>query len=63
MMEKLEMKTARVSQENIEKIRALFPNAVTEVKKDGRVELAVDFDVLNRNFRTRLSRQGRNAIR
>lgn len=50
MMEKLEMKTASVSQENIEKIRALFPNAVTEVKKDGRVELAVDFDVLKQEL-------------
>lgn len=50
MMEKLEMKTARVSLENIEKIRALFPNAVTEVKKDGRVELAVDFDVLKQEL-------------
>lgn len=50
MVEKLEMKTARVSQENIEKIRALFPNAVTEVKKDGRVELAVDFDVLKQEL-------------
>lgn len=50
MVEKLEMKTASVSQENIEKIRALFPNAVTEVKKDGRVELAVDFDVLKQEL-------------
>lgn len=50
MVEKLEMKTARMSQENIEKIRALFPNAVTEVKKDGRVELAVDFDVLKQEL-------------
>ena len=49
-MDKLSMKTARVSQENIEKIRALFPNAVTEVKKDGRVELAVDFDVLKQEL-------------
>lgn len=50
MVEKLEMKTARVSQENIEKIRALFPNAVTEVKRDGKVELAVDFDVLKQEL-------------
>lgn len=50
MVEKLEMKTASVSQENIEKIRALFPNAVTEVKKDGKVELAVDFDVLKQEL-------------
>ncbi len=50
MVEKLEMKTARVAQENIEKIRALFPNAVTEVKKDGKIELAVDFDVLKQEL-------------
>lgn len=50
MVEKLEMKTARVAQENIEKIRALFPNAVTEVKRDGKVELAVDFDVLKQEL-------------
>lgn len=50
MVEKLEMKTARMSQENIEKIRALFPNAVTEVKKDGKIELAVDFDVLKQEL-------------
>ena len=49
-MDKLAMKTARMSQENIEKIRALFPNAVTEVKKDGRVELAVDFDMLKQEL-------------
>lgn len=28
----------------------MFPNAVTEVKKDGRVELAVDFDVLKQEL-------------
>ena len=31
-MDKLEMKTAGLSQENIQKIRELFPNAVTEAK-------------------------------
>lgn len=49
-MDKLEMKTARISQENIEKIRGLFPNAVTEIRKDGKVELAVDFDVLKQEL-------------
>lgn len=49
-MDKLEMKTARISQENIEKIRGLFPNAVTEIIKDGKVELAVDFDVLKQEL-------------
>lgn len=49
-MDKLEMMTKSLSQENIEKIRALFPNAVTEIIKDGKVELAVDFDVLKQEL-------------
>lgn len=57
-MGKLEMKTARISQENIEKIRGLFPNAVTEVIKDGKVELAVDFDVLKQELSDSLIEAG-----
>lgn len=57
-MDKLEMKTARISQENIEKIRGLFPNAVTEVIKDGKVELAVDFDVLKQELSDSLIEAG-----
>ena len=57
-MDKLEMKTARISQENIEKIRGLFPNAVTEVIKDGKVELAVDFDVLKQELSDSLIESG-----
>lgn len=57
-MDRLEMKTARISQENIEKIRALFPNAVTEIKKDGKVELAVDFDVLKQELSDSLIESG-----
>ena len=49
-MDKLEMKTAGLSQESIQKIRELFPNAVTEVKKDGKIQLAVDFDVLRQDL-------------
>lgn len=37
-------------QGNIEKIRALFPNAVTEVLRDGKPELKVDFDVLKQEL-------------
>ena len=37
-------------QENIEKIKALFPNAVTEVLRDGKPLLAVDFDVLKQEM-------------
>lgn len=57
-MDKLEMKTARISQENIEKIRGLFPNAVTEIIKDGKVELAVDFDVLKQELSDSLIEMG-----
>ena len=37
-------------QENIGKIRELFPNAVTEVLRDGKPTLAVDFDVLKQEM-------------
>lgn len=37
-------------QENIKKIQALFPNAVTEVLRDGKPTLAVDFDVLKQEL-------------
>ncbi len=57
-MDKLEMKTADISQENIEKIRALFPNAVAEVIKDGKVMLAVDFDVLKQELSESLISEG-----
>ncbi len=39
-------------QGNIEKIKALFPNAVTEVLRDGEPTLAVDFDVLKQELST-----------
>ena len=57
-MDKLNMKTENITQENIEKIRALFPNAVTEVKKDGKVTLAVDFDVLKQELSESLIETG-----
>lgn len=50
MAEKLDMKSMNITQENIEKIRAIFPNAVTEVNKDGKISLAVDFDVLKQEL-------------
>lgn len=37
-------------QYNIEKIKALFPNAVTEVLRDGKPTFAVDFDVLKQEL-------------
>ena len=57
-MDKLQMKTQSISQENIEKMRVLFPNAVTEVIKDGKVTLAVDFDVLKQELSESLISEG-----
>ena len=49
-MDKLKMESKNNVQGNIEKIRELFPNAVTEVLRDGKPTLAVDFDVLKQEM-------------
>lgn len=49
-MDKLKMMSMDKVQMNIEKIKQLFPNAVTEVLRDGKVTLAVDFDVLKQEL-------------
>lgn len=47
MMEKVSRETPDLTQDNIAKIAALFPDAVTEATDaDGKVTLAVDFDAL-----------------
>lgn len=45
-MDKLAMHTKDKSRENFEKLKALFPNAVTETIKDGKIVRAIDKDVL-----------------
>ena len=51
MADKLDMKSMDITQGNIEKIRALFPSAVTEVMgEDGKVKLAIDFDCLKQEL-------------
>ena len=46
-MEKLKMHSPDLTQDNIARIRELFPGCVTEAKaEDGSVKLAVDFDLL-----------------
>lgn len=51
-MEKLKMHSPDLTQENIAKIRALFPGCVTEAKDEatGQVRLAVDFDQLRQEL-------------
>ena len=50
MAEKLDMKSMDILQENVEKIKELFPNTVTEVNKNGKISLAVDFDALKQEL-------------
>lgn len=58
-MDKFQMKSESVAQGNIEKIRQLFPDAVTEVDKDGKTELAIDFDVLKQELSESLIDEGK----
>lgn len=51
-MEKLKMHSPDLTQENIAKIRELFPGCVTEARDDktGKVRLVVDFDLLRQEL-------------
>jgi adenine-specific DNA-methyltransferase len=50
-MEKLKMHSPDLTQDNIARIRELFPDCVTEAKgEDGGVRLAVDFDQLKQTL-------------
>ena len=50
-MDKLKMHTPDLSQENIEKMRSLFPNCVTEANdKNGKLKLTIDFDQLKQEL-------------
>lgn len=50
MMDNLKMHSLDGVQRNIELIGKLFPNAITEVKRNGKVEHAIDFDVLRQEL-------------
>lgn len=54
MIEKLDMKSMDITQENLKKIQALFPSAVTEVIVDGKTTLKIDFDVLKQELSANL---------
>ncbi len=46
-MDKLKLETPDLTQSNIEKIAALFPNCITEAAgADGKLKKAVNFDLL-----------------
>lgn len=50
LMDTLKMHSLDGVQRNIDLIGKLFPNAITEVKRDGKVEHAIDFDVLRQEL-------------
>ena len=52
-MEKLKMHSPDQTEENIAKIRALFPNCVTEARDEatGQLHLSIDFDQLKQELR------------
>lgn len=50
-MDKLKMHSHDLTQDNIARIRELFPGCVTEAQaEDGSIRLAVDFDQLRQEF-------------
>ena len=50
-MEKLNMQTTDVVDENIKRIGEMFPNCLTEVKDEkGRPQVAIDFDQLRQRI-------------
>ena len=49
-MDKLKMQTADGTMQNIERIAQLFPNCVTEVMKNSKETLAIDFDKLRQEL-------------
>jgi len=50
-MDKLNMQTPDLTQDNIEKIIKLFPNVITEKEgQDGKIEKAIDFDLLRQEL-------------
>lgn len=54
MAEKLNMESSDLSQEHIRQIQQLFPNTVTEIKKDGKTTLGIDFDLLKQELSNEL---------
>ena len=58
-MDKLKMQSLDVVGSNIEKIRQLFPNCVTErLGKDGKPELAIDFEKLQAELSNEIIGEG-----
>jgi len=63
-MEKLKLHSPDLSQDNIAKIRALFPGCVTEAAdENGKLRLAVDFDQLRQELSDHIVEGGQERYR
>ena len=63
-MEKMKLRSPDLSQDNIAKIRDLFPGSVTEAADDnGRLRLAVDFDQLRQELSDHIVEGGQERYR
>lgn len=49
-MNKLKMHSSNLTKYNIENIKLLFPDCVTEASAEGKIQLSVDFDLLKQNL-------------
>lgn len=46
-MDKLKLETSDLTARNVERVAALFPNGVTEIRdEDGKVKRGIDFEML-----------------
>lgn len=62
-MDKLKMESQDIVGSNINKIAQLFPNCVTERKgKDGKTELAIDFEKLQAELSDDIIGEGESVI-
>ena len=52
------MQTLSGTEENIRRIAELFPSCVTEVRRNGKTEQAIDFDALRRELQDTLAEDG-----
>ena len=62
-MRRLDMQSANVVEDNVERIAELFPNCVTESPDDkGRIRLLVDFAALKKELNGEISEGGGRTV-
>ena len=63
-MNRLDMKTTDLTDKNIEKIKELFPNVITEKKdEEGNIQKGIDFDLLKQELQKEIVEDGEERYR